>query len=47
MDETNEQADDEKTDNCVYLPTPEEIAAECARIRAEWDADRLRKSKTR
>lgn len=29
-----------------WLPSPEEIAAECERIRAGWTAEQLRRSRT-
>lgn len=44
MDDDTELHDDltERDTDGRYVPTPEEIAAECRRIREEWNADRLR-----
>lgn len=48
MEENFEPDDDPAGDDYLdtYSPTPEEIAAECRRIRESWDSDRLKSKRS-
>ena len=48
MEENVEPNDDRAGEDCLdtYTPTPEEIAADCKRIREGWDSDRLKSKRS-